>query len=317
MLAADEAEPRHAGTREIVDEATLAEQQAPVFFAGWGRADHGSHCNLPAMDPASLDAGATRYETPCGAGRMVWRAWGAGTPVVLLHGGSGSWTHWVRNVNALGRRHRVLAADMPGFGDSDSPPPPETVETLARVVAGGLDALLPPPGWYDVLGFSFGGIVGGLVAARQRERVRTLVFIGTGGMGFPRSSLPALVRVPPDGDDREAHRENLRRLMLGDPARADDLAVAIHRDNVRRARFRTGSAPDSDVLLRALPSVTARLAGIWGTRDAFAVPYLDARRATLARFRPDVDFRLVEGAGHWVNYEAAATVNAALVDILG
>jgi pimeloyl-ACP methyl ester carboxylesterase len=271
------------------------------------------------MDPVALDARARRSETPCGAGRMVWRAWGDGRPVVLLHGGSGSWTHWIANIEALARRYRVIAADMPGFGDSDMPPAPHGVETVTAVVAAGLDALVPPPARCDVLGFSFGGVVGGLAAARLRDRVRTLVLIGTGGMALPRSDLPELVRVPPDGEGagaREAHRENLRRLMLGDPARADDLAVDLHRDNVRRARFRTGDVPDSDVLLRALPAVTARLAGIWGTRDAFAVPDLDARRRTLARFRADVDFRLVEGAGHWVIYEAPAAVNAALVDIL-
>jgi pimeloyl-ACP methyl ester carboxylesterase len=272
------------------------------------------------MDLASLDARATRIETPCGDGRMVWRAWGDGRPVVLLHGGSGSWLHWIANIEALARRYRVLAADMPGFGDSDMPPEPQTVATLAAVVAAGLDVVVPAPARYDLLGFSFGGIVGGLAAAGQPERVRTLVFIGTGGMGFPRSALPGLVRVPANAGDaivREAHRENLRRLMFGDAARADDLAVRIHRENVGRARFRSGNVPESDVLLHALPSVTARLAGIWGTRDAFAVPYLDARRATLARFRPDCDFRLVEGAGHWVIYEAPATVNAALTDILG
>lgn len=34
---------------------------------------------------------ATRQRTPCGAGSMVWRAWGDGRPLVLLHGTSGSW----------------------------------------------------------------------------------------------------------------------------------------------------------------------------------------------------------------------------------
>ena len=49
-----------------------------------------------------LRAQATRRETPCGAGTMVWHVWGETRPglppVVLFHGGSGSWTHWVRNI---------------------------------------------------------------------------------------------------------------------------------------------------------------------------------------------------------------------------
>ena len=31
-----------------------------------------------------------RLETPLSEGRLVWRIWGQGEPVVLLHGGYGS-----------------------------------------------------------------------------------------------------------------------------------------------------------------------------------------------------------------------------------
>jgi 2-hydroxy-6-oxonona-2,4-dienedioate hydrolase len=74
-----------------------------------------------------LRAQATRRETPCGAGATVWHVWGDARPgqppVVLFHGGSGSWTHWVRNIQPLVAAGRqVIAADLPGFGDSASPP---------------------------------------------------------------------------------------------------------------------------------------------------------------------------------------------------
>ena len=51
-----------------------------------------------------IAAEADRIETPCGDGMMVWRRWGSGPPLVLLHGGYGSWMHWVRNVLPLARR---------------------------------------------------------------------------------------------------------------------------------------------------------------------------------------------------------------------
>ena len=79
-----------------------------------------------------LDAEAQRTESPCGDGSMVWRSWGEGPPLVLLHGASGSWTHWIRNVLPLARHHRVLAPDMPGYGESDAPPEPHTAESLAE-----------------------------------------------------------------------------------------------------------------------------------------------------------------------------------------
>lgn len=87
-------------------------------------------------------------------------------------------------------------------------------------------------------------------------------------------------------------------------------------ENVRRTRFKSAGIPESDALLRALPAVKARIAGIWGGRDAFTGPCLEDRRRTLARFQPGLECRVIEGAGHWAIYEAAAPANAALLDVL-
>ena len=45
--------------------------------------------------------------------------WGAGDPVVLLHGLTGSLDYWAPFAERLGRSHRVIAVDVPGHGDSD------------------------------------------------------------------------------------------------------------------------------------------------------------------------------------------------------
>jgi pimeloyl-ACP methyl ester carboxylesterase len=251
---------------------------------------------------------------------MVWRTWRMreGVPLVLLHGAAGSWTHWIRNVPALAAaRPGVVAADLPGFGDSDMPPEPYSAQSLADVVADGMTRLVP--GRVDLAGFSFGAIIAGLVAARLGTRVRRLVLVAPNGMALPRAELRPLVRPGPDAslaELREAHRENLGIMMLADPARVDDVAVDLQLANVRRARVKSGAIPDSDVLLRALPSVRARIGGIWGARDALAAPYIDRRRAALARVQPGLDFRVLPGAGHWVLYEAPAAVNAAMLDML-
>jgi 2-hydroxy-6-oxonona-2,4-dienedioate hydrolase len=275
----------------------------------------------PAALVARLDAAARRSTTAFDGGRMVWRRWGSGPPTVLVHGASGSWTHWLRNVEALAARFTVLAPDLPGFGDSDALAEPHTAERLADALAAGLDAECPGPAPVDLVGFSFGGIVAGLAAARPGVRVRRLVLIGPGGMAF-RSDAGALTlaRVAPgmrESEIREVHRANLRTLMLGDPAAADDLAVHLQAENLRRARFRSGAIPTSDVLFRALPAVRARVAVLFGARDAFAVPYLDERREAFARLQPGVEFRVVPEAGHWVIYEAADLVNRALGELLG
>lgn len=250
---------------------------------------------------------------------MVWRVWGNGRPLVLLHGASGSWTHWIRNILPLAARFRVIVPDMPGFGESDAPPEPHTADTLADLVASSLDRVVSPPAELDIAGFSFGGIIGGLVAARLGRRVRTLVLLGAGGLDLPAAPTPPLLGIRADmttDEIRQAHRENLRILMIANPERVDDLAVSLQIENVRRARFKTGSIPASDVLLRALPVIQARITGIWGSRDAFVGTQLEDRRRLLASVQRDLDFRTVDGAGHWVTYEAADQVNAALLDML-
>src|SRR5262249_57872706 len=118
----------------------------------------------PATFVATIDARSTCRHTRAGAGSMVWRAWGEGRPLLLLHGASGSWTHWIRNILPLAERFRVLAPDMPGFGDSDSLPEPHTAERLADGGVAGLDQVLPTPAQLDVAGFSFRCILGRLLS---------------------------------------------------------------------------------------------------------------------------------------------------------
>jgi len=305
-----------ARTMSFVDRLALACDRRRARLATVRDPQHDD----PAAVVAGLDAGAERVITRLESGAMVWRRWGVGAPLVLLHGASGSWTHWIRNIPALAARRRVLAPDLPGFGDSDALPEPHTAERLVNALATGLAQALPAPADFDLVGFSFGGIIAGMLAAHLGRRVGRLVLIGPNGMALRTDVADlALARVTPGMDEaaaREVHRENLRRLMLADPAAADDLAVHVQVENLRRARFRSGEIPTSDVLLRALPRIEARLGAIFGGRDAFVGPYLDERRETLAAVQPGLDFRVVEGAGHWVNYEAPARVEEALLEML-
>src|SRR3954467_9319781 len=103
-----------------------------------------------------LDAQATRSESPCGDGSMVWRSWSEGPALVLLHGGAGSWQHWIPVIPAFSATRRVVVPDIPGFGESADPPAPPTMAGIAEVVASGLDTLLGTDASYDLVGFSFG-----------------------------------------------------------------------------------------------------------------------------------------------------------------
>jgi len=73
---------------------------------------------------ASLEGEAQRLAVPFQGGHVVWRRFGAGPALVLLHGGHGRWLHWARNIRAWAKQHTVWVPDMPGYGESDVPPSP-------------------------------------------------------------------------------------------------------------------------------------------------------------------------------------------------
>ena len=286
-----------------------------------GGSDH-RRAATPTEAVARVGNVATTKVVACGpAGRRVfWRLWGGEDlpALVLLHGDFGSWTHWIRCVLPLSERFRVIAPDMPGYGDSDMPPELWGPEDLAAILAAGLGGILPEQRRYRLAGFSFGGIIGGHLAALEGERIEKLALLGPGGLGLPPGPPPPLRRLERGMDAAEAfsvHRHNLAALMLADPARVDALAVHLQLENARRARVRAGGIPASDALLRALPRVPAKLSGIWGERGAMAQP-VRKREEILRRFQPDLDFRVIPGAGHWTPYEAAEAVHAALLEQL-
>jgi 2-hydroxy-6-oxonona-2,4-dienedioate hydrolase len=264
-------------------------------------------------------AEAQRIETPCGDRAMVWRVWGSGPPLVLLHGGYGSWTHWIRNVLPLARRFTVIAPDLPGLGESATPPEPHTAEGLARIIVNGLATILPGGERFHLTGFSFGGVLGGHVAALLGEQVRGFTIVGSNGLGLRRQPTE-LERQKPGGTVEELlaiARHNLGVLMIADKGKIDDLAVYIQYINAPRGRIRSRRFSRTDALIQALPRVTAQLSGIWGGRDAGAYPYLDERMRVLNEIQPGLRFEIIPGAGHWVAYEAADRFNPILAEIAG
>lgn len=251
---------------------------------------------------------------------MVWRVWGEGEPILLFHGGSGSWTHWIRTIPVLSRHHQLWVPDIPGLGASAMPPKPWTPASIADVVVAGLDELFPADHRFRMAGFSFGGHVAGLAAARLRERVRELTLIGVAALGLradPREPFAKTRTGMSAAETAAVYQQNLAVLMFADPANIDPLAIHLQAENIRQARFRSRPFAATEGLAVALADVTAPLRTIWGTRDIIARPSLEARLDILRRHHPELQVRLIEGAGHWVMYEAAEAFNAAFLDLLG
>jgi pimeloyl-ACP methyl ester carboxylesterase len=253
---------------------------------------------------------------------MLWRVWGAQRPggprpLVLLHGGSGSWRHWCRNVEFFRRDRLLLVPDIPGLGESAMPDEPIAPDSCAAAIRRGLDTILPPGTRYDLAGFSFGANCAGHLAARDPEHCALLVLVGAASLGLPRSPTELLKVRDKDGADRmDAHRHNLATLMFADETLIDDVALAIQEWNTRHARLRSRNFAGTDILLQAVLSGRGALGAIYGARDAICYPHVDQRLDLLRQVRPGADAREIPDAGHWVAYEAADAFNAMLADMI-
>ena len=289
--------------------------------------------NVPADKAAALldqlHSEAIIHTMPCDHGDLVWQQWpgrvAAGLsparearPLLLLHGGFGSWMHWAVNIPALRQHREVWTLDMPGLGDSADCPQPHTAEHIASIVLHGLDTLLGPATGFELAGFSFGAMVGARLAILAGSRCSRFTAIGAAGCG----DLHVQVRLqhPPTPDTapaeaRSIHRGNLRALMFASNDSIDDQAIHIHGENLARARFNSRKLSLSGDFIQAMPLIKARLVGVWGSRDATAGgrSNLEKRRALFAAAQTGAEFHILDGIGHWAMYEAPDAINKILL----
>lgn len=268
---------------------------------------------------ATLERAATVFRTPCGSGDLVWRRWGAGRPIVLAHGGSGSWTHWIRNIEAIAGHAEVWAVDLPGLGDSAMPDAPLNPQTCGRVLAHGLTQLIPAERRPHLVTFSFGGHVGTFAAIELGNHLASFTLSGCSALGLhPRlEEFPKEHSRMSEADKRHVHRRVLEILMIAEPSRIDDFAIDIQARNVAKARFRSREFARSDEIKRRLADVKVPLNAIWGARDVLAKPSVDHLFDVLRLHHPELVTRVVPDAGHWSMFEQADAFNAALIDVLG
>ena len=279
---------------------------------------------LPVEAQTLLET-ATRAETHSKTGAMVWHHWGRLArnpklaPVVLHHGGSGSWTHWLRNIAALVEARRwVLAPDLPGFGDSATPLEGSDADALPEPVEHGLQVLLESEAC-DLVGFSFGAMVAGFVAAQFPARAARLVLVGAPGFGIAPARairLRAWRHLKEAGQRDAVHRGNLAALMLLHPESITELALRLHVANVLRDRMQERRISRTDVLARTLTGVSCPVHAIYGSEDALYRGRMQALELALRQAPTFRSFTLIESAGHWVQFERADAFNEALQAVL-
>jgi len=220
---------------------------------------------------------------------------GTGPAVVLLHGWGGQIASWGLVPNILGEKFRVVALDLPGFGETPLPSRAWDPYDYAELVAAFLRALdLRAP---TLVGHSHGGRVSIALAATHPDLVGKLVLVDSAGLVPPRS-LTYYARV---------YGLKSARLALGLPI------LSRWREPILDRLYRRAGSSDyqaaTDPILRAtlvkcvnadlgqrLPEIKASTLLIWGADDD-ATPLSDGR--LMEKLIPDAGLVVFEGCGHF------------------
>lgn len=215
---------------------------------------------------------------------------GTGAPVVVLHGWGGRIESMRPVIACLAGSFRVVAMDLPGFGESPAPRgawgTPDYAAYVTDVLAGrGIERA-------HFVGHSYGAKTSLYLAATRPDLVDKLILQASSGLRTP-PSFKARAK-------RAASRIGKVAGRLGPPGRA-----------VRQAIYERVSSSDyrdagplrptfvkvvNEDLKSLLPRVKASTLLVWGTNDD-AVPLSHAR--TMEKLIPDAGLVLFEGAGHF------------------
>ncbi len=134
-----------------------------------------------------LSAGFRRRSLQLGDHRVAYSEGGKGEPVLLVHGFGSSRDSWNRMAGRLTKQYRVIAPDLPGWGEStrieaESYAYPKQIQRLREfIVALGL-------GRVHLVGHSMGGFICSAYAAQYPDNVLTLGLIAPHGVAEPQSS---------------------------------------------------------------------------------------------------------------------------------
>jgi pimeloyl-ACP methyl ester carboxylesterase len=277
----------------------------------------------PARRDLSIDGTRLAY-VECGAGDAEC--------IVLLHGYLGSHLSWRHHIAPLAARHRVLALDWFGWGDSGRSLAlrydyESEVDRLRRV----LDALAIER--CNVFAHDYGGFLALGLCQRHPERVRRLALLSsrahrtfnrTWAAIFGATSLACrvpllralLAHLPLTAMHRRGVARELGRGIFDETCFAHYAAWMSRDPSGGRfwahffSHYRVAARPE---LASGLGAIAGPVAVIWG-RDN---PYLPLAIAEdLAARIPTATLTVLERTGHYVMEERPAEVQRALDDLL-
>ncbi len=252
----------------------------------------------------------------------------AGTPILLVHGFPESWWAFHKLIPLLAAEHRVIAVDLPGFGDSGTEPGDYGSSSFAESISGLIAHLDVGP--VHLTGQDISGVPTFRVAAQHPELVRSYTAIETALPGFGMEALadvanggmwhvgflgaPGIPEMLLAGREREFLTGYAFPVMTGTPGAVSErdidefTRVYSRPDGLRGTAGFYGSMLTEGDEIREL-AARGRLAMPVLAIDALA----DFTRATLGAVASNVTEVKLDGVGHLIALEAPETLAETLL----
>ena len=103
-------------------------------------------------------------------------------PVIFIHGLSGCWQNWLEQIPHFAHDRRVIAVDLPGFGQSEMPAEEISISGYADAVEALMSELDVETA--QIVGNSMGGFIGAELAIQYPQRVERLVLVAAAGLSI-------------------------------------------------------------------------------------------------------------------------------------
>jgi pimeloyl-ACP methyl ester carboxylesterase len=251
---------------------------------------------------------------------------GNAPPVVFVHGLGGNWQNWLENLPRVAQSRRVLALDLPGFGESEMPASKISISGYAELVDAWLERL--GVGHVAVVGNSMGGFIAAELAIRYPERVERLALVSAAGI-----SITNLRRRPTMTIARAATvvgaltasrsraiiaRERLRHAVISPVIRhptliAPDLLYEVMQGSGKPGYIDALDALTSYDFRDRIGEIRAPALIVWGREDVL-VPVRDADE--FERQIPSSRRLIMDDTGHAPMLERPEHFNRCLVGFL-
>lgn len=210
---------------------------------------------------------------------------GQGHPVLVLHGGGGLQHNPTHDL--LAETNRVIAIEIPGFGDSPVNDRSSSLLDLAQTVLAVADALKLER--FSLVGTSFGGALAGWVATQAPDRVDKLVLIS-----------PAAIRPDGSASPLNAGPEELKALLFGHPERYELPVVPPEVAEKNASMFKLLGPGRDPELEKRLSTFSAPTLVVFGELDRLTPVELGRLYVELL---PDAYLAIVYDAGHSLEIE--------------